>query len=106
MQLAAFRIKGFKSIIDTEWCSLSKDNITVAIGQNEAGKSAILEALQCFHEGSIDKSYIRSDGITPEVCCSFECSQDELNAIYDEINIPDTVKRKIKTDKNQITLLS
>jgi len=105
MRLEAFRIQGFKSIIDTGWCSLSEDNITVVIGQNEAGKSAVLEALQCFQEDSIDKSYIRADRKMPEVCCSFESSQDELNALCEEINIPETVKKKIKADKYQIKLL-
>jgi hypothetical protein len=45
MKLDAFRITDYRSIVDTEWCRLSRDNVTVLVGQNESGKSSILEAL-------------------------------------------------------------
>ena len=45
MELRAFRIRNFRSIVDTGWCPFSRDRITVLVGQNESGKSSILDAL-------------------------------------------------------------
>lgn len=45
MNLVAFRIKNFRSIIDSDWTPFSQDGITVFVGQNESGKSSILDAL-------------------------------------------------------------
>jgi recombinational DNA repair ATPase RecF len=44
----AFRIWDFKSITDSGECQFSADNITVLAGQNESGKTAILQALRDF----------------------------------------------------------
>lgn len=48
MRPLAFRIRDFKSIVDSGICVLSGDNITVLAGQNEAGKTAVLTALRDF----------------------------------------------------------
>jgi len=45
MKLTAFRIQNFRSIVDTDFQDLSQDNISAIIGQNESGKTSILEAL-------------------------------------------------------------
>lgn len=45
MKLASFRIKNFRSILDSGWVPFSPDCITVLVGQNESGKSSVLEAL-------------------------------------------------------------
>ena len=55
MKFESFRIKNIKSIIDSGKCFLSSDNITVLAGQNEAGKSAILESLHFFTNGMNEK---------------------------------------------------
>jgi hypothetical protein len=44
----AFRIRDFRSIVDTGECTLSGDGITALAGQNEAGKTAVLTALRDF----------------------------------------------------------
>src|ERR1700684_4496871 len=48
MRPRAFRIRDFKSILDSGVCALSGDSITVLAGQNEAGKTAVLNALRDF----------------------------------------------------------
>jgi len=46
MILNKVRITNFKSITDSEWIDLSTDNnVTILAGQNESGKSAVLEAI-------------------------------------------------------------
>ncbi len=80
MKLKHFRIKNIKSIIDSGVCHLSGDNITVLAGQNESGKSAILEALNYFTKGSDEKfeQYLRrTDQSLPLVECCFELEESD-----------------------------
>ncbi|MBK8882830.1 MAG: AAA family ATPase [Bacteroidales bacterium] len=58
MKLTAFRIKNFRSIVDTGWQNLSPDNITCLIGQNESGKTSVLEALKIFNSGIISEDVL------------------------------------------------
>ncbi|GAI24276.1 unnamed protein product, partial [marine sediment metagenome] len=58
MKLTGFRIQNFRSIIDTGWTYLSPDNITGLIGQNESGKTSILEALNSFYTGTISEDIL------------------------------------------------
>lgn len=45
LKLIAYRITNFRSIIDSNWISASSDAITVFVGQNESGKTSVLQAL-------------------------------------------------------------
>jgi predicted ATP-dependent endonuclease of OLD family len=78
MKLTAFRITNFRSIVDTGWQNLSPDNITCLIGQNESGKTSVLEALKVFHSGIISEDVLRSDLSLPEVSCRFSIPQGWL----------------------------
>lgn len=89
MRLKAFRIQNYRSVIDTGWCYTPNDNITVLIGQNESGKTTVLEALQSFHDGKISDDILRSDLSMPKVYCSFEISQSKLEEIIDLRKLPD-----------------
>lgn len=71
MRLLAFRIKNFRSILDTDWQNLSPDNVTCLIGQNESGKTSVLEALEVFYSGVISEDVLRSDLSLPEISCRF-----------------------------------
>ncbi len=71
MRLLAFRIKNFRSIVDTGWQDLSPDNVTCLIGQNESGKTSVLEALEAFYSGVISEDVLRSDMSLPEISCRF-----------------------------------
>lgn len=81
MRLTAFRIRNFRSIVDTGWQNLSPDNITCLIGQNESGKTSILEALRVFHTGTISEDVLRSDLSLPEVSCRFSIPEGWLLTI-------------------------
>jgi predicted ATP-dependent endonuclease of OLD family len=65
MRPTAFRIRDFRSIVDSQVCPFSADNITVLAGQNEAGKTAILQALRDFDLDPGDKP--KSTDFFPEV---------------------------------------
>jgi len=83
MKLNAFRIKNFRSIVDTGWQNTSPDNITCLIGQNESGKTSVLEGLKVFYTGIISEDVLRSDLSLPEVSCRFSVPAGWLIKITD-----------------------
>jgi predicted ATP-dependent endonuclease of OLD family len=104
MRLTAFQIKGFRSIVDTGYIELPPDNITCLIGQNESGKTSVLEALRSFETGKISGDDIRSAGPKPEVSCYFQVDKTELEIIFEEFNINSTVWTALKDASYQIHL--
>ncbi|RPI45798.1 MAG: hypothetical protein EHM46_01340, partial [Bacteroidetes bacterium] len=78
MRLTAFRIRNFRSIVDTGWQELAHDNITSLIGQNESGKTSILEGLKAFHDGHLIEDMLRSDLSLPAVDCRFNYRWEDL----------------------------
>jgi ABC-type cobalamin/Fe3+-siderophores transport system ATPase subunit len=81
MKLTAFRIRNFRSIVDSGWQNLSPDNITCLIGQNESGKTSVLEGLKNFYTGIISEDVLRSDLSLPEVICRFSVPEGWLLTI-------------------------
>ena len=61
MKLKSFRIKHYKSIQDTGDVLLDKGRIAVFAGQNESGKSSVLEALNSFEQGSFNQDSVPFD---------------------------------------------
>jgi hypothetical protein len=107
LEAIAFRIWDFKSITDSGECNLSADNITVLAGQNESGKTAILQALRDFDlsEGSKPETpdYTpdgRLDSAKPRVAVKFTVNRQELTNFLTEMSfaIPLEVKSKIVAD--------
>ena len=88
MKLKSFRIKNYRSIIDSGWCNTANDNITILIGQNESGKTTVLEALESFYTGRISEDILRSDLSLPEVYCSFELNDSHYKDIVDINKLP------------------
>lgn len=87
MRLKSFRVKNFKSIVDTGECHLSEeDNVLVLAGQNEAGKSAVIEALDFFGNGASDdfERLHRRRNESPEVRCKFLLEMDDIENIFIE----------------------
>ena len=83
MKLKAFRIRNFRSIVDTGWQNISPDNITCLIGQNESGKTSVLEGLKVFYSGIISEDVLRSDLSLPEVSCRFTIPEGWLIKVTD-----------------------
>jgi len=84
MKISAFRIRNFRSIVDTGWQNLSPDNITCLIGQNESGKTSVLEGLKAFYGGTISEDVLRSDLSMPEISCRFSFKNGLLLGITDD----------------------
>ncbi|HLP74014.1 MAG TPA: AAA family ATPase [Bacteroidales bacterium] len=87
LHLTAFRIQNFRSITDSGWQTLSPDNITCLIGQNESGKTSVLEALKSFYTGVISEDILRSDLSLPVVCCRFSVPPGWLLKVTDNPGI-------------------
>ncbi len=102
MKLTAFRIKNFRSIVDTGWQTLSPDNITCLIGQNESGKTSILEAMKVFYSGIISEDVLRSDLSLPEVSCRFSIPKGWLLNITDN---PGTELKELLSGLDHIELM-
>ena len=101
MRLAAFRIKNFRSIIDSDWQNLSPDNITCLIGQNESGKTSVLEGLQVFYSGIITEDVLRSDLSLPEISCRFDIPKGWLVGVTDN---PGTELKELLSGLNCLEL--
>lgn len=83
MKMAEFRVKNFKSILDSGNVYLpSSDNINILAGQNESGKTAGLKALYFFEIGSYDglENDIRVGGY-PCVEVTFLLNDDEYSQL-------------------------
>ncbi len=104
MEIVKFRIKNYKSIKDSGDCYLDP-KITILAGKNEAGKTAIIEALEDFN---VDKE-IRKEAIPiwdpnlkPEIELTLKLKQEEIEEIIEEIR-----KLSMETkplEKNEILL--
>lgn len=90
MIIKSFRIKNYRSIKDSGDCYLSGDGLTILAGMNEAGKTAILEALEDFN---IDKN-IRDEAIPynnkelkPQIEITFNIDSETLKVIFEEVKL-------------------
>ncbi len=103
MKLLSFNIQNYRSIIFSGWCNLAHDNITSLIGQNESGKTSVLEALNSFYTGSINEDVLRSDLSIPVVSCKFDLGKKCITDLLEAKRIPDEVLKILK-NKNDFTL--
>jgi predicted ATPase/predicted nucleic acid-binding Zn-ribbon protein len=104
MKLIAFRIKNFRSIQDTQWHTLAFDNITCLIGQNESGKTSVLEGLRSFNDGVLIEDMLRSDLSLPIVTCRFSFDFKELETYLDMKRVhPDLAKKLASLESISLT---
>ncbi|MDD5740187.1 MAG: AAA family ATPase, partial [Candidatus Peribacteraceae bacterium] len=75
MRLQSFRIRNYKSIQDSGYCRLpDTDNVLVLAGQNEYGKSSVLQALYDFERGEMREDAVcvtDSEPVYPIVECVY-----------------------------------
>lgn len=104
MRLNAFRIKNFRSIVDTGFQDLSPDGISLIVGQNESGKSSVLDGINAFETGEIYEDDVRSNGSMPEVTCIFKFTnfQELLDCIPEGKELPKNFKKVFEKLQNCI----
>lgn len=78
MKLVAYRVQRFRSVVDTGWRELSHDGVTVLVGQNESGKTSILEGIELFQTGELQDDDLRDAGSWPSVSLRFLCTGAEI----------------------------
>src|SRR3972149_9489489 len=89
MKLIKFRIKNYKSIIDSGDCYLT-DNVTIFAGKNESGKTSILQALDDFDTDKKirdDAKPIENKEAVPQVSITFRFSKAEAKEIFDKLGL-------------------
>lgn len=91
MEIEKFRIKNYRSIVDSGDCYLSP-KITVLAGKNEAGKTSILEALRDFTKFrniDDDAKPINRDS-DPEIHVTFAIAPEEMQEfVPDDVAVPE-----------------
>lgn len=97
MKLVSFRIQNFRSIVDTGWHALAHDNITSLIGQNESGKTSVLEALKAFHDGKLIEDMLRSDLSLPIVNCKFNFDFADIENRLDKRRLNPEIRKLLST---------
>ncbi|WP_165494639.1 ATP-dependent nuclease [Pseudoxanthomonas winnipegensis] len=87
MKLISFRVDAFRSIVATGWLPFSKDGVTALVGQNESGKSAILDALHLAFGSAvaINPDDLRRGESLPSMALRLELSPAELSSICQEL---------------------
>lgn len=100
-QVLAFRIQNFRSIVDTNWVQFSPDGVTVLVGQNESGKTSVLQALYYALMSSAitaDDLRVGADVEPPSVQLRCKVGIDELQSSRFE----DIEPRDIDTLRNHL----
>ncbi len=94
MKLTKFRIKNYKSIIDSNDCYFS-DKLTILAGKNESGKTSVLEALEDFHQDRTIREEAKpiEGGGVPEVSISFTVDSEDVNSLLEEVEASTTVSK-------------
>jgi len=113
MRLSKFKITNYRNILDSGW--ITTTNITAFVGQNEAGKSNLFEALYCLNayvdgatyddaeDWPVDDWKGRKDAKGKRVCeAYFALSIEDIKSLFDFSRIPDEVSEGDENDEPPI----
>ena len=98
VELIKFRVKNYKSIVDSGDCYLA-NKVTVLAGKNESGKTSILEAIEDFDtEKKIRNSAIpiRDESNKPEIIITFLIDSGIVNEIMEKIKFTKKFESDVK----------
>jgi hypothetical protein len=99
MKFEGFQVTNFRNVVDSGW--ITANQITAFVGQNEAGKSNLFEALYCLNpivaanydpneDWPVDNWEGRSDAKGKKVCYArFSLSENEIETLFSEANASD-----------------
>ena len=104
MRLQSFRIKNYRSIIDSGSVKLSElDNVSIFAGQNESGKSSLLLALYDYERGEFESDslpFSTGSNLIQSVSCTYKVEADDnLFELLSEVAI-EKYKLKIIESEN------
>lgn len=98
MKFAGFRVRNFRNILDSGW--IDANQITAFVGQNEAGKSNLFEALYVLNpimpdvDYSVDEDWPvdrwegRKDAEGTQVCeANFILDSDEIESLFSSARV-------------------
>lgn len=98
MLLRRFRVTNFRNIIDSGWIEVN--NVTAFVGQNEAGKSNLFEALYCLNPNDSTAKYNDTedwpvdnwderDSAKGKTVCEayFDLTSEEILEIFEECTV-------------------
>lgn len=97
MKLIKFRVKNYKSIIDSGDC-YPANGVTILAGKNEAGKSSLLEALEDFNNGTQIRSSaipIETPDLKPKIEVEFQVGKDEATQIIEKSDLNIEIKNSL-----------
>lgn len=87
MKILSVRVKNFRSIVDSGCVPLSHDGVTVFVGQNESGKTSLLDAINCVVGGAkLSADDTRVDEALPEVELQIDVNRAALEEHLKEIS--------------------
>jgi predicted ATP-binding protein involved in virulence len=87
MKILSVRVKNFRSIVDSGCVPLSHDGVTVFVGQNESGKTSLLDAINCVVGGAkLSADDTRVDEALPEVELQIDVNRTVLEEHLKEIS--------------------
>ncbi|OYU26282.1 MAG: hypothetical protein CFE41_16705 [Burkholderiales bacterium PBB2] len=90
MKLLAFQISNFRSIAHSDWIPFSPDGITILVGQNESGKSSVLDALYCgLSNVAPTEDDFRTSAPLPNVNLRVEVTAEEITNGFGELSLAD-----------------
>src|SRR5712692_5745162 len=95
MKLLKFRVRNFRSVLDSGEVDLSSD-VTVLAGKNEAGKTVLLKALEKFNQDSeFDSDDLPIDLAEeePEITFTFRLSKGDFSTLTDKVKLPSGLSR-------------
>ncbi|CAD0360003.1 hypothetical protein CFBP498_44010 [Xanthomonas hortorum pv. vitians] len=110
MKLIAFKVEQFRSIATTGWLPFSTDGVTALVGQNESGKSAILDALHAAFgsEGTVSSDDFRRSGGLSAAALRLLLTEEELAEVCAELpgEYADAVAKKLIGRREDIVFIS
>lgn len=87
MRIHSVRITNFRSIVDSDWIPLSPDGITAFVGQNESGKTSILEAIhKALSASKPTEDDFRIDASLPSIQLRLQVDSSEVFANLDNVD--------------------
>ena len=93
MKINSFKITNFRSIVDSGWVPFSPDGITVFVGQNESGKTSVLDALYLAISGDRPtEDDLRIGAPLPVVRLRIETDFAELTETLDHDHYPEEME--------------